>query len=193
MATSETYSKLFDNIIESINTSGVENADALCRLVQSSRASILNVYIKLNRLSKRLYMVDPNGLLDRHKCSACFIIAFVHGLLIESSSFDIKVYENYREKLALLAGLSVLKTFIVGNSKDPKNAELANFLKNRDFSYPGLLCDTPPPSYEEIWLFEIHNSYKRGRLSVLQLAHELFLIECHNRFLAKNGNAFNSV
>jgi len=184
MAKPETYKKLFDNIIAVIKKSDVENADALCRLVESSRFRILTIYGKLNDIAKHLYMKDPNGRLDRHKCGACFIIAFVKGLLIDSDNMGQKVYEDYREKLALIAGLSVLKTFIVGNGSDPKNAEFAAFLKDKDFSYPDLLCDTPPPSYEEIWLFEIRNSYKQGRFSVLQLAHELFLIECYNRLLA---------
>jgi hypothetical protein len=178
MASEITYDRLFTDIVEAVKK-GIAD-ESVSKLVERSRTAIRNDYSGINRLVKTVYMADPDGFLDRHKCGACFMVAFMRSLIIQS---DQKKYEEYREKLAIIAGLTVMGTFIMGDSGNHNNAGIIAFLTlNKGFVFPDLLCDTEP--YDRNWAFELRMDYYGGRLSVLSLAHELFLLESYNRALA---------
>jgi len=178
MATDITYNTLFRNIVDAVK---VETADgAVAKLVERSSVAIRQDYSEINRLVKIAYMYDPKGFLDRHKCGACFMVAFMRKLIIQP---DQQKYEKYREKLAIVAGLTVMGTFIIGDSKNLNNAGIiAELIQNKGFVFPDLLCSALP--YDQNWAFELRTSYNTGNLSILSLAHELFLIESYNRLKA---------
>jgi hypothetical protein len=187
MADEITYDKFFEDIIVAIKGAVTVQTDSerLIRIVERSKPAILGEYLANNSLVKATHMKDPDGRLDRHKCAACFMVAFMKKLIIER---DNDKYENYRERLAILAGLTVMGTFIKGRDSYDNTEILAFLTKNDGFELPELLCDKV--SYERNWALELRSVY-RGKdsgqkFSVLALSDELFLIESYNRQLAKN-------
>jgi hypothetical protein len=179
MAKEITYDRLFNDIIEAIRLK-IPDRDAAF-VVERSFPAILREYSGINRYVKAVYMRDPNGFLDRHKCGACFMVAFMRNLIIPP---DKKACDEYREKIAILAGLTVMGTLIMGDNDNYKNAVIIAYLtENGGFAFPDLLCDTV--EYDRIWAFELRTAYKAGTLSVLSLAHELFLIESYSRLKAE--------
>ncbi len=188
------YKTLFSNVVEAIKTAKADNEYAvpLSRLVERSMFAIHREYEDVKLFVKSTNMKNPNCRLDRHKCGACFMVAFMKRLIIEKDNAQ---YEKYREVLAIIAGLTVVATFIKGNSRNYDNARIMAFLDtNRGFVLPEPLCDKVD-SYEKSWVFELRNAYKiymnyrqekdnRDGFSVLSLANELFLIESYNRALA---------
>jgi len=187
MAAEITYDKFFEDIIAAIRGAIPDQEDSvrLVKIVVRSKSAILGEYLAYNSLVKATYMRIAEGRLDRHKCAACFMIAFMKKLIIEH---DNDKYEKYRERLAILAGLTVMGTFIKGRDSYDNTDILAFLTKNNGFELPELLCDKV--SYERNWALELRSVY-RGRdcgqkFSVLGLSDELFLIESYNRQLAKN-------
>jgi hypothetical protein len=188
------YKTLFDNVVEAIKTAKAEREYAvpLSRLVERSKFAIHREYEDVKVFVKSTSMKKTDGRLDRHKCGACLMVAFMKRLIIEN---DCAQYEKYREVLAIIAGLTVMATFIKGNSGNYDNARIIAFLDtNNGFILPEPLCDKVD-AYEKSWVFELRNAYKiymsykddffkREGFSVLSLANELFLIESYNRVLA---------
>lgn len=188
------YKTLFDNVVEAIKNvkANKEYAVPLSRLVERSKFAIHREYEDVKFYVKSTSMKNPDCRLDRHKCGACFMVAFMKRLIIEK---DCAQYEKYREVLAIIAGLTVVATFIKGNSRNYDNARIVAFLDtNKGFILPEPLCDKVD-AYEKCWIFELRNAYKiymkykeltdkRDGFSVLSLANELFLIESYNRALA---------
>jgi hypothetical protein len=188
------YKALFGNVVEAIKTAKADNGYAvpLSRLVERSMFAIHREYEDVKVFVKSINMKDPDCRLDRHKCGACFMVAVMKRLIIEKDNAQ---YEKYREVLAIIAGLTVVATFIKGNSRNYDNARITAFLDvNRGFVLPQPLCDKVD-AYERSWVFELRNAYKtymryrddkfsREGFSVLSLANELFLIESYNRALA---------
>jgi len=188
------YKTLFSNVVEAIKNAKADNkyADPLSRLVERSMFAIHREYEDIKLFVKSTNMKNPNCRLDRHKCGACFMVAFMKRLIIEKDNAQ---YEKYREVLAIIAGLTVVATFIKGNSRNYDNARIMAFLDtNRGFVLPKPLCDKVD-AYEKSWVFELRNAYKiymeyrhekdkRDGFSVLSLSNELFLIESYNRALA---------
>jgi hypothetical protein len=188
MAAEITYDALFDAILETIKlTADKRHAADLVVLVKRSGFAIRGEYLAINSLVKAKYMKTTNCRLDRHKCSASFMIAFMKKLIMEP---DNSQYEGYREKLAILAGLTVMGTFIKGDAHNYNNAGIIAFLiKNSGFVLPGPLCDEIE-SYDKSWALELRSAYnahknKETGFSALSLANELFLIESYNRKLAE--------
>jgi hypothetical protein len=187
MAKDSTYEALFQAIVKAIHTDNklkkeVNVAD-LASWVMGSKTSILTYYGKINGLVKLLYMEKEGCLLDRHKCGACFMIAFLQKL-DNKNSLWIK-YEKYRERLAILVGLTVMGTFIMSEDRTVENAVILDALtKNRTLKFPEKLYEKTYPYYKT-WSLELRDAYKYGGFSVLALANELFLIERYNRDCAQ--------
>jgi hypothetical protein len=184
MAEEIIYDRLFEDVIATIKNA-VQNktyAAQLVNIVERSKTAIRGEYLANNSLLKAKYMKDPNGRLDRHKCAACFMVAFMKKFIIER---DNEKFECYREKLAILAGLTVVGTFIKGRDSCDNTEIIAFLTRNNGFEFPTLLCDKV--SYERNWAIELRSMYNQNQqFSVLQLSDKLFLIESYNRQLAKN-------
>jgi len=184
MAEEIIYDKLFEDVIAAIKRAVKSNSDAaqLVGIVERSKTAIRGEYLATNSLVKAKYMKDSNGRLDRHKCAACFMAAFMKKLIIER---DNQKFEGYREKLAILAGLTVVGTFIKGHDSCDNTEIIAFLIRNNGFEFPKLLCDKI--SYERNWAIELRSAYDQNHpFSVLSLSDKLFLIESYNRQLAEN-------
>jgi hypothetical protein len=185
MAEEIIYDRLLEDVIAAINGAVQNKTDAaqLVNIVERSKNAIRGEYLANNSLLKAKYMKDPNGRLDRHKCAACFMVAFMKKFIIER---DNEKFEYYREKLAILAGLTVVGTFIKGRDSCDNTEIIAFLTRNNAFEFPKLLCDKVS-SYERNWAIELRSMYNQNQpFSVLSLSDKLFLIESYNRQLAKN-------
>ena len=151
-----------------------------------SKEKIYESYTEINNYVKKQYMGIPENnpmFLDRHKCSACIILAIMNELKIE----EFALYDDFgKERAALSVGLNVLGVFIVLSAKKSgkrSDLALANFLIKNDIQLPKSICDDK--NYSDNWVSEMFHIYKEQKMFVLSLSNELFLIETHNRNLAE--------
>jgi len=182
MADNGTFFAIFDVLIKEVERAPSlkkRHRVLLSEALQRSAAGICDRYAEIRDDAKINYM--ERGLdarLDRHKCAAAFIIAFLEKLDIKDAALS-KTF--IRERLALQAGFIVLGAFI-GKDKD---ASLAAFLdKNNGFALPEIIHKTRQ-KYLYIWSVELRYLKEEDALSVLPLAHELFYLESYNKLLAK--------
>jgi hypothetical protein len=126
--------------------------------------------------------------LDRHKCTAAFMIAF-----LERWELDIDVVKKLdkslsksnliREKLVIDIGIMIVVTMIKDDDCD-KNRKIIDLLNKNDnmLKFPGVESDDNP--YAKNWALELYYARLRRKLFVLSLSNELFCIEKYNRLLA---------
>jgi len=175
-----TFSAIFADIMDFINShvTDTESAKRFRDMLVRSKDDIWSQYDGVKNIIKTHYMDDPNGLLDRHKCAACFIVACLNGLKINEANGQNNLN---REKLALFFGLTVLQTFIVLSNKNHEDAGMVSFMKqNGDMLvYPKCIKDFN--QYQHNWALELFYARKNDSLFVLSLSHELFYIERYNR------------
>jgi len=127
-------------------------------------------------------MVGGVEKLDRHKCAACFMIAFEKRLIIMD---DNKGYEKYRERIAIIAGMSVLTNFAENEAKKQGDYNmLDHIIANGGFVMPKSTQDKKP--YEKIWAMELRRIYtdEFEVKAALSVSKGLFEVEEYNRLLA---------
>ncbi|MDR2694417.1 MAG: hypothetical protein LBB74_09435 [Chitinispirillales bacterium] len=207
MATRETYDRVIDDLAADIvgkhthwNVDGAkETAWFICRELERFRGKLIDRYIAVNNEIKSDYMNDVEGLLDRHKVAAAFMIAF-----LEIIEFPPEIENNHKAvngKLSLYVGLSLMATMIRGGLKKLERKkesgepfcgaeyqgykDIVEFLERHDgdFVLPNVICDEP--AYRHTWALELHYAREKGLLFALSIANELFCIETYNRQLAK--------
>jgi hypothetical protein len=199
----KTYDYLFDSILESLCQRIPEShAKDLGVAILRSKQIIIDEYERLRDAVKKQYMEDGlECFIDRHKCGACFMLAFENYLFIEpdeDDKDDRDRYEIYREKVAIVAGLTVLGTFVIGDAIDKSlngnKPEIVRHLEeNGGFVIPKPICDEL--SYETIFamrLRDTHHIYNTHYNSqdvsvILFIADSLFWIENHNKELVKGA------
>jgi hypothetical protein len=179
-----TFDGLFDSIIEAIkeNKADKKYASLICETLQQLKGAFRE-YIDTRDGVKNGYMEDEKKILDRHKCAASLMLVCME----KTEKLDISgIGENMKEKLAILIGLTVLRTFVEldDREKHDDNSKLIAFLAKNGgrFKFPNTICDDKP--YEVNWAHELHHGWKEKKLFVLSLAHELFWIETYNKLLA---------
>ncbi|MDR2693853.1 MAG: hypothetical protein LBB74_06525 [Chitinispirillales bacterium] len=182
MADNSTFFAIFDRLIKEIDAAAslkkkyrVLLTDAL----RKSAVSICDRYTSIRNNVKQSYMKRSDERLDRHKCAAAFIIAFLEKLEIRDVTLSKTLM---REHLAIQVGLIVLGIFI-GEDKD---TALAEFLDdNKGFVLPDIIHVTRQ-KYLYIWAVELRYQREDRKLSVLPLAHELFYLESYNKLRMEN-------
>jgi hypothetical protein len=157
-------------------------AGPLYKLVARSSYGIRREYFEIVSLVETNYPDNKIGLPGRHKKAAAFMMAFMKKLSRET---DKALCEEYRENLAIQAGLAALGTIIqAGGSRGQDDAGIISQMREND----GFILPFAPgirAPYEKAWETELRITYNEGRLHVIQLAKELFCIEAYNRTLAK--------
>lgn len=193
MANRFTFLDLFNSLIAAVEDASspkgkllsAKEAAFICDLLIRSRDVICREYTTIIRRVKERYMENSNSLLDRHKCAAAFMIAFLKKMDMEDSKQSIAKLQ--KEKLAILAGLTVLGTFIAGEAKACKKKQpFLRFLKRYNgFVFPKTICDIN--LYIDNWAIELYYARIEKKLFVPSLAHELFYLERYNRLLAETS------
>jgi hypothetical protein len=187
MAKKETYDKLFWDVAEAVKFATIDKGDAVAvaKIILRSKYAILRKYSDINRYVKAECMVGGIEKLDRHKCAACFMVAFEKRLIVTD---DNKKYEVYREKIAIIAAMTVLTSFAENEAKENGNHDMLNHIEaNGGFVTQKSTQDKKP--YDEIWAMELRRIYtnKQERESALSVAKDLFGIEEYNKELAGNA------
>ena len=179
MANQFTFEAVFNSLIETIeDTMPERDVVILCGLLRKSQNEICREYIDIRNCAKERYMKRRNGRLDRHKCAAAFMIAFLNKLDTGSA---VRAAKNLvREKLAIVAGLTVLGVFMESDEPTKDHLDFLRHLKkNGGFASPETKCDNKP--YSENWAMELYHARLEKKIFLPALAHELFFIEQYNR------------
>jgi|TergutMp193P3_1026864.scaffolds.fasta_scaffold160051_1 hypothetical protein len=179
------FDDIFDSVIEAIqiNKAYPKYAVSLCDDLKRSKIKIYKECYGIEQFVATMFTKSkyPAKLVDRHKYAACFMIAFLNGLHDNLSAED-KDYP--KERLAIFAGLTALRTLVEYDSRQYNNSGIRAVLaKNKGFKYPPTISGNI--SYARNWALELHHAHKEDRLYVLSLSHELFYIEAYNRLLAE--------
>ena len=188
MAKKETYDRLFSDVAD-VAKSEIHDKDvanAVAKIILRSKPAILRGYHRINGYVRAEYMKDGVEKLDRHKCGACFMIAFEKHLIFID---DNKKYEAFREKIAIVAAMTVLVNFAEDEARKQGDfAMIAHLDANDGFVMPKSTQDKKP--YDKIWAMELCrlrriNTNKQEAVSALSVAKDLFGIEAYNRLLTK--------
>lgn len=192
MANDATFESLFD-ALKRASQCNVQFAAEICKIIEASKASIAAEYDAVKQAAKKTFMVDENGLLDRHKCAAAWMIAILKGLNTDLLDGNPSVRKTVREHLSLTAGLIVLVNMIDDDCKNPQNAQIIDHWRTNGYAirYPETLKGTG--KYIDNWAVELYHARRNGLLFVLALAHELFCLETYNRQMAKIEKLENTV
>lgn len=156
-------------------------------LIPNVKEEIWKKYVSLNVYCKNNYMKSPEGKIDRHKVAACYMIAIA---MLRPMRFVEKIDNKevplaINEMLAITVGLSLVRAFAIAAIKenDSINKEDADILvaKFEDgIKVPeGNLVNHGV--YLENYANEIYFAASEGKISVLSLAHELYLLEVITR------------
>lgn len=150
--------------------------------------SIWEKYVELNSYCKRNYMKSQDGKLDRHKVAACYMIAIVmtKPLILKKGIDTPNMRLAINESLAITVGLSLIRAFIISalnQNRDMAKEDAQALIKKYDTGIQ--IPDTTLVNhgdYLENFARELSFAYFEGKLNILSIAHELFLLEILTRF-----------
>lgn len=155
--------------------------------IPNVKEEIWEKYVSLNTYCKINYMKFPEGKIDRHKVAACYMIAIA---MLRPMKFVKKIDNRevplaINETLAITVGLSLVRAFAIAAIRENKdiNKEEADVLvaKFEDgIKVPeGELVNHGV--YLENYANEIYFAASEGKMCILSLAHELYLLEVITR------------
>ncbi|MBQ7066866.1 MAG: hypothetical protein IJN92_08575 [Lachnospiraceae bacterium] len=155
--------------------------------IPNVKEEIWEKYVSLNTYCKKNYMKSAEGKIDRHKVAACYMIAVA---MLRPMRFVKKIDNKdvplaINETLAITVGLSLVRAFAIAAIRENKNItkEDADVLvaKFED----GIKVPEGPLVNHGVYLDnyanEIYFAASEGRISILSLAHELYLLEVITR------------
>lgn len=182
------YEIIWEKII-SKELSNYQSLYANCiELIPNVKEEIWEKYTLLNNYCKSNYMVSYEGKIDRHKVAACYMIAiatlrpmrFVGKI---DNSDDIHLAIN--ETLAITVGLSLVRAFAIAAIRESKDinkqeADTLVFKFENGIKLPeGQLVNHGV--YLDNYANEIYFATMEGKICILSLAHELYLLEVITR------------
>ncbi len=156
-------------------------------LIPNVKEEIWEKYVALNAYCKINYMKSPEGKIDRHKVAACYMIAIA---MIRPMRFVKKIDNRevplaINEILAITVGLSLVRAFAIAAIRENKNisTEDADGLVAKfddGIKVPeGHLVNHG--NYLDNYANEIYFATSEGKICILSLAHELYLLEVITR------------
>ena len=158
-------------------------------LIPNIKEEIWEKYVSLNTYCKNNYMKSPEGKIDRHKVAACYMIAIT---TLQPMKFIEKINGNkvplaINETLAITVGLSIVRAFAI-SSINKKN-EIDNETKEKlvakfedGIKLPeGELVNHG--EYLDNYARELYYATSEGKMCILSLAHELYLLEVITRVI----------
>lgn len=156
-------------------------------LIPNVKEEIWERYVSLNTYCKTNYMKAPDGKIDRHKVAACYMIAIA---MLRPMRFVEKINDKevplaINEMLAITVGLSLVRAFAIAAIRDNdiierKTADelvikFENGIKipDADLVNHGIYIDN--------FANELYYAVSEGKVCILSLAHELYLLEVITR------------
>lgn len=181
----------YEMIWERVISKEIKNYQSLytncIELIPNVKEEIWEKYVSLNLYCKVNYMKHPEGRIDRHKVAACYMIAIA---LLRPMRFVRKI-DNLtiplalNETLAITVGLSLVRAFAIAAIKESefldKEESIALVTKFEEgIKVPeGQLVNHGV--YLQNFANEIYFAASEGKLCILSLAHELYLLEVITR------------
>lgn len=152
-------------------------------LIPNVKEEIWGKYVTLNKYCKENYMKSPEGKIDRHKVAACYMLAVATTRpmrFVEKINGEV-VPLAINEMLAITVALSLLRAFSISAIRN--NDKIEKEEADRLVSKFADGIKTPAEKmvnhgdYLENFACEIYYGVCEGKLSILSLAHELYLLE----------------
>lgn len=181
----------YEMIWEKVISKELDNYQSLyvncIEFIPNVKEEIWEKYVSLNTYCKTNYMKSPEGKIDRHKVAACYMIAIA---MLRPMRFVEKIDNRevplaINETLAITVGLSLVRAFAIAAIRENKdiNKEDADVLvaKFEDgIKVPeGHLVNHGV--YLDNYANEIYFAASEGKMCILSLAHELYLLEVITR------------
>lgn len=181
----ESYNMIWDKLINAeINNYKSQYASCI-QLIPNVKEEIWKQYSYLNSYCKTNYMESSEKKLDRHKVAACYMIAIAMVCPMRwVKKIDNKVIDlAINETLAITIGLSIVRAFAISaiNEKqkvDKISMEEAEILVKRldgGITLPEEYVNHG--EYMNNFANELHYAVIDGKVCILSIAHELFLLE----------------
>jgi hypothetical protein len=174
----DSFNYIFSRVIKEIkdNTPNPKLASSYIKQLEEDRDAICGNYevIRDDVKKKCMEFKDERRLLDRHKFTAAFMIAFLNKLKVEEKDLS-------KERAAISIGQLMLKIIIHEENRHCEDGGILASIERNGFIYPKCIRDDKPYWYN--WALGIHYGRLTGHLSVLSLSNILFWIERYNRAL----------
>lgn len=153
------------------------------KFIPNIKEEIWKKYVSLNNYCKTNYMKSAEGKIDRHKVAACYMIsiASLRPMRFTNSFDNFEIYPAINETLAITVGLSLVRAFAIASIKENNNINkeeadaLIEKFKNGIKIPTGDLINHG--TYLDNYANEIYFSISEGKMSILSLANELYLLE----------------
>jgi hypothetical protein len=129
-------------------------------------------------------MKNPNGLLDRHKISACIYYAIVEASIIKIMGGTAEKERLVNSEFAFYVSLSVLLSFMANNA----DAEYSQYLADNGLEMPPYKDTSSNESYLVQTVKALCHAKRRNKLDGLQLANIFFMLECYNDLVYKTNH-----
>ena len=158
-------------------------------LIPDVKDAIWQKYIALNEHCKKKYMKDPMGKIDRHKVSACYLIAIssVKPLRIKDKekweAMNSEAHFVLNEQLAITVGFSILSAYIIkelSNNAMEKDEALIKKIEQNGIHFPSAI-EVHHGEYLNNYTNELFYTVEEGNINILSVAHELYLLELLTR------------
>lgn len=183
----ESYEIIWKEIIEKEIKNFMDSYYGYVCLIPNAKEEIWKKYVFLNNYCKVNYMVSCEKKIDRHKISACYMKSV---LLVAPLRFSKKLEDGedalaLNERLAITVGLSLVCAFVISAIKKQEDITQEERQKlidkfDRGINVPsGNLVNHG--DYMENFCKELFFNVMEGDLSILSLAHELYLLEIITR------------
>lgn len=181
----ESYEYIWTEVINA-EIENYERRYANCiKRIPDLKEEIWTQYVRLNSYCKTTYMKDSQGKLDRHKVSACYMIAILN---VRPMRFVKKIDNKgvplaINETLAITVGLSLLRAYAIAAIENTKDEILISTLIPK-FQSGIKIPDNElinHGNYIENYARELYFAVTEGRVCVLSMAHELYLLEIFTR------------
>lgn len=181
----------YEIIWEKVISKELDNYRALyvncIEFIPNVKEEIWEKYVSLNTYCKNNYMKSAEGKIDRHKVAACYMIAIA---ILRPMRFVAKVDNKgvplaINETLAITVGLSLIRAFAIAVIREnehipPKEADMLVAKFKDGIKVPeGHLVNHGV--YLDNYANEIYYTASEGKINILSLAHELYLLEVITR------------
>ncbi|MCM1120558.1 MAG: hypothetical protein NC543_14495 [bacterium] len=156
-------------------------------LIPNVKEEIWLKYVSLNTYCKTNYMKSPTEKIDRHKVAACYMIAIA---MLRPMRFVEKINGQevplaINETLAITVGLSLVRAFAIAAIRENRDIGqedadklVAKFESGIKLPEEHLVNHGV---YLDNYANEIHFATSEGKICILSLAHELYLLEVITR------------
>lgn len=183
----DSYEMIWEEIIyKELNNYQTIYANCI-ELIPNVKEEIWKKYVSLNSYCKTNYMKLPDEKIDRHKVAACYMmsIAIIRPMRFVEKIDNKEVSLAINETLAITVGLSLVRAFAIAAiredksmSKEEADVQAAKF--EDGIKIPGEKL-VNHGVYLDNYANELYFSASEGKICILSLAHELYLLEVITR------------